>query len=408
MNAYRYKGLTSGGAEVTGVVEAFDKADAVTKAKANCRVLLEVTPVKAADNILNTDIGQLFSGGPGRIKPKKLSLLCSQLSIELKAGLPLVRSLQLVADNEQDKSIKQLLTQVAEDVHAGNSLADSFAKRGPNLPKSFVETIRAGENAGRLDESFAKLKTYYENSANVSSKVASAMIYPIMLIIVAVVVVAIIMIKAVPVFKDSFADMGAELPRVTKALIAVSDFFTHYWILAIAILAGIALAAYLYGRTESGAHLYARILLKFPGIGQVNIMNGACELCSTLATMLSAGLPLVQAAGITANVASNLLISEDIRSAVTGVLEGKRLGDGLRKSPWIPNLLKEMIAVGEETGKLEDTLTVVNEYYTQEVTNAVQNALGILEPCIILVLAGLVVFILLSVYLPLFSMYGSV
>ena len=114
-----------------------------------------------------------------------------------------------------------------------------------------------------------------------------------------------------------------------------------------------------------------------------------------------------KAATITANVASNLLISEDIRSATTGVIEGKPLSDGLRKSPWIPNLLKEMIAVGEETGKLEDTLNVVNDYYTQEVAVAVQRALGILEPCIILVLAGLVVFILLSVYLPLFSMYGS-
>ena len=137
-------------------------------------------------------------------------------------------------------------------------------------------------------------------------------------------------------------------------------------------------------------------------------MNGACQLCSTLSTMLSSGLPLVQAATITANVTSNLLISEDIRSATTGVIEGSRLGDGLKKSPWIPNLLKEMIAVGEETGKLEETLNVVNDYYTQEVNVAVQRALGILEPCIVLVLAGLVVFILLSVYLPLFSMYGSV
>lgn len=406
MIAYRYKGLTSGGVEVQGVVEAFDKADAVTKAKANCRVLIEIAPVKSSDGILNADIGQLLGGG--KIKPKKLALLCSQLAIEQKAGLPLVRSLELVAENEQDKTLKRILTEVAEDVHAGNGLADSFAKRGPQLPKSFIETVRAGEDAGRLDDSFTKLKVYYENSASVASKVTSAMVYPIMLIVVAIVVVAIIMIKAVPVFESSFADMGSELPGVTKMLIAISNFFVNYWLLGLAILASVVLAAYLYGRTDSGAHLYARILLKFPGIGMVNIMNGACELCSTLSTMLSAGLPLVQAASITANVASNLLISEDIRAATTGVIEGRTLGSGLKDSPWIPNLLKEMIAVGEETGKLEDTLNVVNDYYTQEVNTAVQRALGILEPCIILVLAGLVVFILLSVYLPLFSMYGSI
>ena len=405
MIAYRYKGLTSGGVEVQGVVEAFDRADAVSKAKANCRVLVEITPVKTSDGILNADVGQLLGGG--KIKPKKLALLCSQLAIEQKAGLPLVRSLQLVAENEQDKTLKRILGEVAEDVHAGNGLADSFAKRGPQLPKSFIETVRAGEDSGRLDDSFSKLKVYYENSANVASKVASAMVYPIMLIVVAIIVVGIIMIKAVPVFESSFADMGSELPGVTKMLIAISNFFTDYWLVAVALFAIVFLAAYLCGKTDRGAHLYARIALKFPGIGMVNIMNGACELCSTLSTMLSAGLPLVQAATITANVASNLLISEDIRSATTGVIEGKPLSDGLRKSPWIPSLLKEMIAVGEETGKLEDTLNVVNDYYTQEVAVAVQRALGILEPCIILVLAGLVVFILLSVYLPLFSMYGS-
>ena len=185
MIAYRYKGLTSGGAEVQGVVEAFDKADAINKAKANCRVLVEIAPVKSSDNILNADIDQLLGGG--KIKPKKLALLCSQLAIELKAGLPLVRSLQLVAENEQDKILKRILSEVAEDVHAGNGLADSFAKRGPQLPRSFIETVRAGEDAGRLDESFSKLKVYYENSANVSSKVASAMVYPIMLIVVAIV-----------------------------------------------------------------------------------------------------------------------------------------------------------------------------------------------------------------------------
>lgn len=406
MIAYRYKGLTSGGVEVQGVVEAFDRADAVTKAKANCRVLIEIAPVKSSDGILNADIGQLLGGG--KIKPKKLALLCSQLAIEQKAGLPLVRSLELVAENEQDKTLKRILTEVAEDVHAGNGLADSFAKRGPQLPKSFIETVRAGEDAGRLDDSFTKLKVYYENSASVASKVTSAMVYPIMLIVVAIVVVAIIMIKAVPVFESSFADLGSELPGITKMLIAISNFFVNYWLLGLAILAAVILAAYLYGKTDSGSHLYARIALKFPGIGMVNIMNGACELCSTLSTMLSAGLPLVQAATITANVASNLLISEDIRSATTGVIEGNTLGSGLKDSPWIPNLLKEMIAVGEETGKLEDTLNVVNDYYTQEVGTAVQRALGILEPCIVLVLAGLVVFILLSVYLPLFSMYGSI
>ena len=405
MTTYRYKGMTSSGAEVEGLVEAFDKNDAVVKAKENCRVLVSVEPVSGGkmNDILNADIGDLFSGG--KIKAKALTLLCSQLSIELRAGLPLVSALKLVAENEEDKKLKKILTEVADDVHAGNGLADAFATRGPGLPRTFIETVRAGEESGKLDETFARLQTYYEKSAAVGSKVASAMVYPAMLIAVAVIVVGIIMIVAVPVFEDSFASMGNELPGPTKALIAMSNFMVNNWLLLIAIIAAAALGIIFYGKTDSGAHLYARIALSFPGLGLVNKMNAASQFATTFSTMLASGLPLVSAARITANTSENLLIQEDIEKAVNGVVEGNRLADGMKESPWFPTMLKEMITVGEETGKLEDTLNVVSEYYTQEVDSAVKKALDILNPCITMVLAAIVVFILLSVYLPLFSMY---
>ena len=405
MTTYRYKGMTSSGAEVEGLVEAFDKSDAVAKAKENCRVLVSVEPVSGGkvNDILNADIGDLFSGG--KIKAKALTLLCSQLSIELRAGLPLVSALRLVAENEEDKKLKKILTEVADDVHAGNGLADAFASRGPGLPRTFIETVRAGEESGKLDETFARLQTYYEKSAAVGSKVASAMVYPAMLIAVAVIVVGIIMIVAVPVFEKSFADMGNELPGVTKALIAMSNFMVNNWLLLVAVIAAVALAVIFYGKTDSGAHLYARIALSFPGLGLVNKMNAASQFATTFSTMLASGLPLVSAARITANTSENLLIQEDIEKAVTGVVEGNRLADGLKSSPWFPQLLLEMVTVGEETGKLEETLNVISEYYTQEVDSAVKKALDILNPCITMVLAAMVVFILLSVYLPIFSMY---
>ena len=405
MKTYHYEGLSSSGAKVEGVVEAIDQQEAVAKAKANCKVVVKVER-QAEKNVFNTDIGELLGGA--KIKPKALSLLCSQLAIELKAGLPIVRSLELVAENEPDKNLKKILERTAEDVGAGHGLADSFAANGPALPATFIETVRAGEESGTLDDCFTRLKTYYKNSGNVKSKVTSALVYPIMLIVVAVVVVAIIMIKAVPVFEDSFASMGNELPGVTKALIAVSHFMTDYILLLIAIIASLAIFITLYGKTESGKRLYARIALTFPGIGLVNKMNAAAQFSATMATMLAAGLPMVQATQITSRVVDNYLIREDIRHAAEGIVTGRRLFDGLKESQWLPKLLLEMTGVGEETGNLDDTLNVINEYYTDEVSVAVERALGIMEPCIVLVMAGLVVFILLSVYLPLFSMYGSV
>ena len=405
MTTYRYEGISSSGAKVEGIVEAFDKQDAVNKARENCRVLVKVEAAgnAKANAILNADIGDLISGG--KIKAKPLSLLCSQLAIELKAGLPLVSALRLVAENEEDKKIKKLVSEVADDVHAGNTLAESFATRGPKLPRTFIETIRAGEESGKLDDTFSRLEKFYEDQAAISGKIASAMIYPAMLITVAIVVVFIIMTVAVPVFENSFASMGSELPGVTKALIAVSHFLVDNLLLLIAIIAALIIGAILYGKTDSGRHAYAWLKMKIPGISGVNRMNAAVQFASTLSTMLSSGLPMVSAARITAATSPNVLIEEDILAAAEGVVEGNRLGDGLKKSKWFPSLLLEMTAVGEETGKLEETLTVVTEYYQKEVSAAVKRALEILNPAITMVLAALVVFILLSVYLPLFSMY---
>ena len=405
MITYRYKGISSSGTEVEGIIEAFDQQDAMNRARENCRVLVSVEPAskgKAAD-LMSADIGDLLGGG--KIKPKKLALLCSQLAIELKAGLPLVASLRLVAENEDDKKVKAMMEDVADDVQAGHPLSDSFAARGPGLPRTFIETLRAGEQSGKLDSCFDRLEKYYENAANVGSKVGSALIYPILLIVVAVVVIAVIMLKAVPVFEQSFASMGNELPFPTRALIAMSHFFTDNILLIILVIAVIALAISVYKKTDSGRHFFGRLALNFPGIGMVNRMNAACQFSSTMSTMLSAGLTLVQSASITSEVVDNCIIGEEINAANEGVVEGRRLSEGLSGSEYLPGMLVEMTAVGEETGEMEKTLDVVNEYYNKEVTVAVDNALGIMEPAIVLVLAGMVVFILLSVYLPLFSLY---
>ncbi len=404
MRNFKYEGLSKSGQRIEGVIEAFDEQEAATKAKATCNVILSVKPIRVeGTNIFNTDLSVLLGG---KIKDAELALLCSQLNIELKAGLPLVKSLQLVAENEKNAALKKILSEVADDVHAGHSLAESFALRGPQLPNTFIATIKAGEESGRLEECFAKLKKFYESQAGVKSSVKSAMIYPILLMIVAVAVVAIIMIFAVPVFKKSFGDTG--LPGVTKALIGISDFMVDNAIIMIIIIAVLALGLKFFGRTEAGRRFYSWLALKFPGVGGVTLMSASANFCSTMSTMLSAGIPLVDSLKTTAEVTDNVLLGEDLAKTQRGVVEGKKMGDGLKESQYFPQLLKEMTAVGEETGNLEETLDVVQEYYNKEVDVAVKRMLGILEPAIILVLAGLVVFILLAVYLPLFGMYGDV
>lgn len=408
MKQFRYEGYSPSGAPIQGVVDAADKADAVRKAKEYCRVLVKLEPAPGTklNDAMSADIGVLLSGG--KIKAKKLALLSSQLAIELKAGLPLVRSLRLVAENEEDKYLKRVLSNVADDVESGISLSRSFKNRAPKLPATFIETIKAGEASGRLDESFDRLRIYYEKSADISSKVGSAMIYPSMLIAVAIIVVAIIMIFAVPVFKESFSSMGNQLPLPTRVLIGISDFLVNNILLIIAIVAALILSLLIFGKSNAGRHTYAKLAMTLPGISRVNRMNAAAQFASTMSTMLSSGLTLVQSAKITSDTASNLLVQEDLEGAITALLEGRTMTSALYNSDYLPHLLVEMTAVGEQTGKMEETLDIISEYYTKEVDTAVKRALGILEPCITIVLALLVVFILLSVYMPIFTMYGSI
>ena len=249
MNTYRYEGLSSSGAKVEGVVEAVNEQEAIARAKASCRVVTKVTR-EAQKNLFNTDLGELLGGG--KIKAKALSLLCSQLAIELKAGLPIVRSLQLVAENEADKNLKRILEKTAEDVGAGHGLADSFESNGPMLPSTFIETVRAGEESGTLELCFSRLYTYFDKSAKTKAKVASALTYPIMVIVVAIIVFIIVMVKAVPAFTTAFRDLGTDLPSITKGMIAVSDFMIEKWWAMALIAMAIAAACVLVKRDPRG------------------------------------------------------------------------------------------------------------------------------------------------------------
>lgn len=407
MKSFRYEGLTADGTPVEGLVEAFDKADAITHARAHCRVLTKIEPVSGGKlgDLLRTDLDILLSGG--RITPKKLALLSSQLAVTQKAGLPLVRSLRLIAENEGDKHLRSILEDIADDVQSGRTLADALRDHASKLPVAFLETIRAGESSGTLTESFTRLKTYYEQSSAAASRVSAAMVYPVILVAAAIGVIILIMVFAVPVFEESFSSMGSALPGPTRFLIAMSRFLTEHALLLIALTAIAVMGLLLLGKSDGGRRFLARLALTLPGLGPVNRMNAAARFATTLSVMLAAGLPLVQAARITAAAAENLLIAEDLHIAIQGVVEGRPLSRGLQRSKFLPRLLVELTAVGEETGNLEETLTVAAEYYTREVDAAVKHALGMLEPCITLALACLVVFILLAVYLPIFGMYGS-
>lgn len=400
MPTYRYEALYPNGEKVTGVVEAASQHAAITQIRQSCEVVLDLTEVHT-----NADPLRSLS----RVNTKFLALVCRQFSIILKAGLPLVQTVDLVAGQTGDKLLQRLLMQASEDVSNGWSLSFSLSQRGERkLPATFIETIRAGEESGDLTSAFERMSKYYERMNRTRSKATGAMIYPAFVIVVAVIVVSIIMIYAVPAFASTFSSMGIELPWVTRLLIAVSNFMTRYILVLIALIAGSLFLLQVYNHTEKGSLRLARLRLSVPVIGKIGLMSGASQFSHTMATMLSAGMPILQALEVSGRAVSNACISHAIFEVIPGVEAGQSVGQCMALSKDLPEMLVQMTAVGEATGSMESTLEVLAEYYDNEVDTLTARALALLEPIIICVLAFFVVLILLAIYLPIFTMYGSI
>ncbi len=400
MITYKYEAVSFSGVTVTGVIEAKDQSDAVAQLKETCSVVNSLTPVTEFHLLDKLSLGM-------KINEKHLALVCEQFAIILTTGLPIVQTIELVADQTEDKTLKNVLKGVGEDVAAGMSMADSFTKRGNSLPVTFIETIRAGEESGHLEEAFRRLAEFFSKKAASRAKVISALTYPAFVMVVAIAVIFIIMIYAVPVFSQTFLDLGIELPWATRFLIAASNFMTKYIFVILGVIAAIVVLIRLYAMTEAGGIRLAKLLTRIPILGKLQMMSGAAQFAHTLSTMLAAGLPIVRALEITAKAMTNKYLGASVANVLEPVASGTRVGVALRKEAVLPKLLIEMTAVGEESGSVEETLTVVGKYYDNEVDVASERAVSLLEPIIICFLAVFVVFVLLAVYLPMFSMYGN-
>ncbi len=402
MPTYKYEGAYASGEKVSGVVEAVSQTDAVNQIRQTCEIVLslkEVPRAAARDPLARFQ----------KITAKSLALTCQQFAIILKAGLPLVQTVDLVAGQCGDKNLKALLHQVSEDVSNGWSLSYSFEQRGArSLPITFRETVRAGEESGDLLSSFQRMADYFERMNKTRESVVSALTYPTFVIVVAVIVVSIIMGYAVPTFTSMFESLSIELPWITKALIAVSGFFQKYTLLLIALLALAVFAVKLYGTTEKGGPALARTQLKLPIIGEIVRMSGASQFSHTMSTLLTAGMPILQAIDVSGRTVTNLCLSGEVLATLPGVEGGRPLGECMSYAKELPPMLTQMTAVGEATGSLESTLKVLADYYDNEVDVRVKRALSLLEPAIIVALSIFVVFILMAVYLPMFSMYGAI
>lgn len=403
LDTFKYAAISKSGEKVSGVVEAYNELDAVDRIKRECDIVLKISKVETEKTgFLNMEIGGK------KLNKKAFTVMCSQFAIILKAGIPVGRTVHLIADKTTDKVLKKMLKQVAEDVEGGRSLAASFAERGGKiLPANFVETIHAGEQTGNIDQSFQSMYEHYDKQVKTRAKVRSALAYPAFVLVVAIAVVIVLMVKVVPTFMAIFESYGAELPLPTRILIAMSEFFQKYYIVIIVVIAVVVIGYKIYGNTESGRMRLAKIGLKLPVFGNINILTAASQFANSMAMMLGAGLTMTKGLSITAKVIDNYFISQEIGKISGRIEEGHGLGVSMRESGCMPDILVDMVAVGEETGELEDTLKTISAYYDVELSMATAAALAKLEPAILVFLAGFAGFIVIAIYMAMFDMYGA-
>ncbi len=378
--------------------------EAVDRIRQDCDIVLKITPAGAKGeegNFFSRDIGG------SKLDMKAFTLMCSQMSIILRAGIPISRTVHLIADKTTDKVLKKVLGQVASDVESGRSISASFEERGGKLlPPTFIETIRAGEESGSLDTAFESMSKHLDKQTKMKSKVKSALSYPIFVLVIAIAVVAVLMIKVVPTFTSIFDEMGGELPGITKSLIAISNFFRNYWMVLLGIGIAIFIFFKVYGNTEEGRLKLAKMQLKLPVLGNIAELSSASEFANSMATMLGAGLPMTKAISITAKVIENYFISQEVGKYAGKIEEGRSLGASMRESGVMPDILTDMVAVGEETGEMESTLNTIAEYYDVELENAINSAIAKLEPTLLVVMAGIAGYIVIAIYMSIFSMYS--
>lgn len=398
---YRYKGISLDGLPVKGTVEADDEYEAVVRIRQTCRLVTKLTPIRRLSAILSAEIG------PRSVDFQGLSLLASRFSSILGSGIPLVKCVELMGRQTENGKLKRILREAKDDVTAGWSLADSFQKSDSDaFPAVFLESIRAGERSGTLEQAFENLTVYYEKQYEIKQKIATAMTYPSFVLATAIVVVMIVMVKVIPVLTGVFAELGGELPFSTRILIGISEFFrNHLFHGIIAALAAMVLSLCCL-RTEKGRLLWNRIRLKTPVFGKIRMLRASGQFAHTLSVMLSSGLDLPQALNVTAKTLENYMLAKETVRMAQKVWEGYSLGDCMWEGNCYPDTLREVCALGEETGELEKMLLSVGKYFESQADYAEKKMLARLEPVLLTALAVLTGFIVISIYLPLFTMYG--
>jgi type IV pilus assembly protein PilC len=346
----------------------------------------------------------LFSSG-GKITSKDITVFSRQLATMMSSGVPLVQSFEIVGRGHENKAMQDLILTVKGDIESGTALNEALGKHPQQFNELYVNLVTAGEHAGILEEILHKLATYMEKTEALKSKIKGALFYPIAVIAVAFVITCILMIFVVPQFQEMFSGFGADLPALTAMVVRMSNWFVEYWWLMFGIIIGTVVAIIqMKMRSLRFAHFLDRLSLKIPVIGDILEKSAIARFARTLATMFAAGTPLVEAMTSVAGACGNSVFYDATLKMRDEIATGTQLQVSMRDVNLFPNMVVQMVAIGEESGALDSMLSKVADWYEQEVDDAVDALTSLLEPLIMAVLGVIIGGLVVAMYLPIFKM----
>lgn len=343
----------------------------------------------------------------GRVSQNALSNFTTQLAVLQSSGLPLVRSLRILAGQMKPGLLKSTLTRVREDVEGGTSLSEALSKHPRVFDSLYVNMVKAGEAGGALDTILNRLAGFMEKAQALRSQIRSASIYPTVVFSLALLVLFVVMTIVVPKFQEFLKDLGQDLPPLTVAVLATSEFLRTYWYAFVALPFVLWAALHFYAKTAGGALLLDRVRLKLPLFGPILHKNIIARFCRTLSTLLSSGVPILESFAIVKASIGNRVVENAIEAVRTSVREGEGIARPLGESGLFDDLIVNMVDVGEKTGELDKMLSRIGESYESQVDRLVKGFVSVLEPLLIIVIGGVVLVIILSIFQPLLKLMES-
>ena len=397
MPQYRHVALNREGKRIKDTVEASTLDTARNSLRGFGYTILEINEL----GTLNKDIDLPFLGNP---KSKDMAVFCRQFVSILRAGVPVSTVLSMLSQQTENKKLRDAVRAMQGDVEKGMSLATAMRRHPRIFSPMLVNMIAAGEESGNLERSFEQMEIYFDKARKTRAAVIRASIYPCILIFVMIVVLIVMMTRIIPKFMETFDEIGMELPVPTKIVMAISYWFVDWWWLLIIVIVVLIVAGVIFGRTDKGKHFYGLLTRKLPIVKLLTVRSASATFCRTLSLLLSSGINLTESLELTASNMRNIWFREAVQTVRSLISQGWGLGNSIQSTRLFPPMVSNMVSIGEESGDLQNMLDKCADYYDDEVQQATERLMALMEPAMLIIMAFFVLMIVLAIFLPMLNM----